>query len=49
LSTIDDQIIDYQTRLDRLLALYLNGEFAKEVLIEQKSRSGEMLTNLGNE
>jgi site-specific DNA recombinase len=49
LSIIDEQIQDYQKQLNRLLDLYLSGEFPKEVLTEHKIRLEEMLSNLRNE
>ncbi len=36
-------------QLDRLLDLYLSGEFPKEVLTEHRNRLEEMLSNLRNE
>jgi site-specific DNA recombinase len=49
LSIIDEQIQEYQMQLDRLLDLYLSGEFPKEVLTEHRNRLEEMLSNLRNE
>jgi hypothetical protein len=49
LSIIDEQIMDYQTQLDRLLDLYLSDESPKELCAEHKTRLEEMLSNLGNE
>ena len=37
LAIIDDQIQEHQTQLDKLLDLYLGGEFSKDMLTERKS------------
>lgn len=49
LQIIEEQIAQYQAQLDRLLDLYLDGNFPKEVLTERKSRLEELLFNLGKE
>jgi len=49
LAIIDDQIKDQQKQLDKLLGLYLGGEFPKEMLTERKARLEQMLTNLSKE
>ena len=49
LGILEDQVAQYQSQLDRLLDLYLVGEFPKEVLTERKARLGELLFNLGRE
>ena len=49
LSIIDEQMLEYQKQLDRLLDLYLAGDFPKEVLTERKARLEEMLANLKKE
>jgi site-specific DNA recombinase len=46
---IEDQIVSNQQQLDKLLDLYLNGDFPKEVLTERKTRLEEMLANLRKE
>ena len=38
MAIIDEQIQENQTQLDRLLDLYLSGDFPKEVLMERKDR-----------
>ncbi|MBK8421043.1 hypothetical protein [Candidatus Villigracilis saccharophilus] len=49
LAFIDVQIQEHQKQLDKLLDLYLGGEFPKEMLTERKSRLEQMLTNLSKE
>ncbi|MCB9112212.1 MAG: recombinase family protein [Anaerolineales bacterium] len=49
LSIIEEQISAYQAQLDKLLDLYLEGDFPKEVLTDRKTRLEEMLTNLHKE
>lgn len=49
LGIIEEQMGTYQNQLDRLLDLYLDGNFPKEVLAERKSRLEELLFNLGKE
>jgi len=49
LGIIEEQIAQYQNQLDRLLDLYLDGNFPKEVLTERKSRLEDLLFNLGKE
>lgn len=49
LSIIDDQIQEYQKQLDKLLDLYLSGDFPKEMLTERKTRLESMLANLQKE
>ena len=49
LAIIDDQIQEQQKQLDKLLDLYLGGEFPKEMLTERKARLEQMLANLHNE
>jgi len=49
LHIIEDQMGQYQSQLDRLLDLYLDGNFPKEALTERKSRLEELLFNLGKE
>jgi site-specific DNA recombinase len=49
LAMIEEQMNKYQSQLDRLLDLYLSGEFEREVLTERKTRLEELLFNLGTE
>lgn len=49
MAIIEDQVQDYQNQLDKLLDLYLNGDFPKEVLAERKNRLEHMLVNLHKE
>ncbi len=49
LSIIDFQIQEQQKQLDKLLDLYLGGEFPKEMLTERKARLEQMLENLRKE
>ena len=49
LSILEDQMSKYQSQLDRLLDLYLDGSFPKEVLTERKAHLEEVLFNLGKE
>jgi len=49
LQIIEEQISSHQSQLDRLLDLYLDGNFPKEVLTERKARLEELLFNLGKE
>lgn len=49
LSIIDEQMQEHQKQLDKLLDLYLGGDFPKEVLTERKARLESMLANLRNE
>lgn len=49
ITIIEEQITNYQSQLDRLLDLYLDGSFPKEVLTERKSRLEEMLVALETE
>ena len=49
LGIIEEQIAKYQDQLDRLLDLYLDGEFPKEVLTERKASLEDLLVNLGKE
>ncbi|NOH04977.1 MAG: hypothetical protein HND47_24885 [Chloroflexi bacterium] len=49
LGIIEEQMTQYQSQLDKLLDLYLDGNFPKEVLTERKSRLEELLFNLGKE
>jgi len=46
---IDDQIKEQQKQLDKLLDLYLGGEFPKEMLTERKARLEQMLATLSKE
>lgn len=46
LRIIDEQVHEYQKQLDKLLDLYLSGDFPKEVLTERKTRLEQMLANL---
>jgi site-specific DNA recombinase len=49
LTILEDQMNRHQSQLDRLLDLYLDGSFPKEVLTERKARLEEVLFNLGKE
>ena len=49
LQIIEDQMRQYQGQLDRLLDLYLDSNFPKEVLTERKTRLEELLFILGKE
>ncbi|MBE7433119.1 MAG: recombinase family protein [Anaerolineales bacterium] len=49
LGILEEQMSQYQSQLDKLLDLYLDGNFPKEVLTERKSRLEELLFNLGKE
>jgi site-specific DNA recombinase len=49
LQIIEDQINQHQFQLDRLLDLYLDGSFPKEVLTERKVRLEDLLFSLGKE
>ena len=49
LQIIEDQMKQYQDHLDRLLDLYLDGNFPKEILTERKAHLEELLFNLGKE
>ena len=49
LGIIEEQMAQYQNQLDRLLDLYLEGNFPKEALTERKSRLEDLLSNLGKE
>jgi len=49
MAIIDEQTQEYQKQLDKLLDLYLNGDFPKEVLTERKSRLEQMLSGLDKE
>jgi hypothetical protein len=49
LAIIDEQILENQKQLDKLLDLYLNGDFPKEVLTERKQRLEEISANLRKE
>lgn len=49
LAIIDEQIQENQKQLDKLLDLYLNGDFPKEILTERKQRLEEISANLRKE
>jgi site-specific DNA recombinase len=49
MAIIDEQIQEYQKQLDKLLDLYLGGEFPKEILTERKSRLEQMIAGLTKE
>jgi site-specific DNA recombinase len=49
LAIIEDQIQEQQKQLDKLLDLYLGGEFPKEMLTERKAHLEQMLANLSKE
>jgi site-specific DNA recombinase len=49
LSIIDEQMQEHQKQLDKLLDLYLGGDFPKEILTERKARLESMLANLHKE
>ena len=49
LNIVQEQMDQHQAQLDRLLDLYLDGNFPKEILTERKSRLEDLLFNLGKE
>ena len=49
LSVIDDLLAENQKQLERLLDLYLSGDFPKEVLTERKARLEATITALEKE
>ncbi|GAB4540864.1 MAG: hypothetical protein Fur002_08300 [Anaerolineales bacterium] len=49
MAIIDEQIQEYQKQLDKLLDLYLGGDFPKDVLTERKSRLEQMIGGLTKE
>ncbi len=49
LDIVDELIQETRTQLDRLLDLYLGGEFTKELLAERKHRLEETLSSLAQE
>ena len=49
LGIIEEKITQYQCQLDRLLDLYLDSNFPKEVLTERKSHLEDLLFNLEKE
>jgi site-specific DNA recombinase len=49
LAILDDQIADHKRQLERLLDLYLGGQFPREVLIERKARLEKTLASLTRE
>ena len=49
MAIIDEQIQEHQKQLDKLLDLYLNGDFPKEVLTERKSRLEQTISGLTKE
>jgi site-specific DNA recombinase len=46
---IDELLADHQAQLNRVLDLYLGGEFPKEMLVEKKTRLEETIRSLENE
>ena len=46
LAIIDSQLREYQRQLEKVLDLYISGEFPKEILTERKSRLEEATINL---
>ncbi len=46
---IDEQIQEHQKQLDKLLDLYLSGDFPKDILTERKSHLEQMITSLSKE
>jgi hypothetical protein len=49
LAVVDDLLADNRSQLERLLELYLSGEFQKDVLTERKARLEETNSTLENE
>jgi site-specific DNA recombinase len=49
MAIIETQTIEYQGQLDKLLDLYLGGDFPKVALMERKTRLEQMLDNLRKE
>jgi hypothetical protein len=46
LAVIDNQVQEHQKQLDKLLDLYLSGDFSKDTLTERKSRLEQILADL---
>ena len=46
---VDDLIVSHRVQLDRLLDLYLGGEFPREALTKRKSRLETTISALGRE
>ena len=44
---VDDLLVENQAKLERVLDLYLAGDFPKEMLIEQKERLQKTVDALG--
>ena len=49
LSIIDELLANHQEQLNRVLDLYLEGDFPKELLVEKKQRLEETIRSLENE
>jgi len=49
LSIAEDLLADHRRQLEKLLDLYLTGDFVKDVLLERRARLEEAITRLGSE
>lgn len=49
ITIIDELLADHQEQLNRILDLYLGGDFPKEMLVERKSRLEDTIRSLENE
>jgi site-specific DNA recombinase len=49
LVVVDDLLVDHRTQLQKLLDLYLDGNFPKEILVERRQRLQETIDSLANE
>ena len=49
LQVVDDLLIDHRSQLQKLLDLYLDGNFPKELLVERRQRLQDTVDSLANE
>ena len=49
LDVVDDLLVDHRTQLQKLLDLYLDGNFPKELLVERRQRLQDTIDSLANE
>ncbi|HEY5729507.1 MAG TPA: recombinase family protein [Anaerolineales bacterium] len=49
LAVVDELLADHRSQLQKLLDLYLDGNFPKEILIERRQRLQEIIDSLANE
>ena len=49
LQVVDDLLIDHRSQLQKLLDLYLDGNFTKELLVERRQRLQDTVDSLANE